>query len=44
MADFVDKAKHKAEEAGGKIKENTGQATGDRDLEARVAAIRPPAV
>ncbi|AHD23066.1 MULTISPECIES: CsbD family protein [Rhodococcus] len=34
MADFVDKAKHKAEEAGGKIKENTGQATGDRDLEA----------
>jgi len=29
-----DKAKHKLEEAGGQVKESTGRATGDRDLEA----------
>ena len=29
-----DKAKHKAEQAGGQAKETTGRATGDRDLEA----------
>ena len=33
MADFIDKAKHKAEELGGKAKEHTGKATGDRRLE-----------
>lgn len=33
MADFIDKAKHKAEELGGKAKEHTGKATGDRSLE-----------
>lgn len=31
---FADKAKNKAEEAGGQVKESTGRATGDRDLEA----------
>lgn len=30
---FVDKAKHKAEEALGKGKQATGEATGDKDLE-----------
>ncbi|MEE2031893.1 CsbD family protein [Rhodococcus chondri] len=34
MADFIDKAKHKAEELTGKAKENTGKATDNRDLEA----------
>jgi uncharacterized protein YjbJ (UPF0337 family) len=29
-----DKAKHKLEEAGGQVKESTGKATGDRELEA----------
>ena len=33
MADFIDKAKHKAEELGGRPKEHTGKATGDRRLE-----------
>ncbi|NPC97169.1 CsbD family protein [Nocardioides sp. zg-DK7169] len=31
---FTDKAKNKAEEFGGKGKEKTGEATGDRDLQA----------
>ncbi|MQW76955.1 CsbD family protein [Nocardioides sp. dk4132] len=31
---FTDKAKNKAEELGGKGKEKTGEATGDRDLQA----------
>ncbi|MGC5162711.1 CsbD family protein [Rhodococcus sp. DT1] len=34
MADFIDKAKHKAEELAGKAKEHGGKATNDRDLEA----------
>ncbi|MDV3207221.1 MAG: CsbD family protein, partial [Rhodococcus ruber] len=34
MADFIDKAKHKAEDATGQAKEGAGRATGDRDLEA----------
>jgi len=34
MADFIDKAKHKAEELAGQAKEAVGQALGDRDLEA----------
>lgn len=34
MGDFIDKAKHKVEEATGKAKEHTGRATNDRDLEA----------
>lgn len=34
MADFIDKAKHKVEEATGKAKEQTGKATDDPDLEA----------
>ncbi|HET6209430.1 MAG TPA: CsbD family protein [Jatrophihabitans sp.] len=29
----VDKAKNKAEEVGGKLKEGTGKATGDQSLE-----------
>ncbi|MFJ5957733.1 CsbD family protein [Paenarthrobacter sp. NPDC092416] len=33
-----DKIKNAAEEAGGKIKEKTGEATGDRDLQAEGAA------
>ncbi|NGP05271.1 CsbD family protein [Rhodococcus sp. 14C212] len=34
MADFIDKAKHKAEDVSGQAKEGAGRATGDRDLEA----------
>ncbi|MFF0284540.1 CsbD family protein [Rhodococcus aetherivorans] len=34
MADFIDKAKHKAEDLSGQAKEGAGRATGDRDLEA----------
>lgn len=37
MADFIDKAKHKAEEVAGKAKEKIGEATGNDDLRAEGA-------
>jgi uncharacterized protein YjbJ (UPF0337 family) len=40
MAEIPDKARNKAQQAKGKVKETAGRATGDRDLKAKGKADR----